>query len=222
MNENPLIVFLAVIAAGVLLYWLRSSLAGRRANKLRELAGAIGLDFLEEGGVALRMLEDTGLRVFSEGHSKEVRNVMRRSGFPGGSLFFLDYHYGYGHGRNRTAYSYTLAFFISEEERFPAFELMPENFIDRLEEVLGAKDIDFAGFPVFSDNYQLSGKDEDGLRALFNTDALAWLEQNQGLRVQARGRYLAACLKRGKLAADDCRDFIARSEHLVSLLNKRG
>src|SRR3989339_1360107 len=183
MDGDSLIVCFVLVSAGVSLYWLKRFITERRATKLRELAGALGLDFLDEG-FDVRTLENTGLRVFSEGHSKEVRNVLRRPGFTGGTLLFLDYLYGTGRERNRTSCLYTLAFFISEEERFPAFELMPENFIDRLEEVLGAKDIDFAGFPVFSDKYRLSGHDEQGLRALFNTDALAWLEQNQGFRVQ--------------------------------------
>jgi MFS superfamily sulfate permease-like transporter len=69
----------------------------------------------------------------------------------------------------------------------PTFTLSKESGLDRVAERLGAQDIDFSEFPVFSEAFLLQGSDEAGIRNFFTPALLQLLEENSDLMATSRG-----------------------------------
>jgi hypothetical protein len=158
------VVMAAVIVASVLY-------AKKRTRELTEVAQRIGFLFTGNGRgpsfpsqPRISMLQRTRGR-FS--------NVM--SGSSGGlQISLFDYSYSAG----KSSITQTVASF-SQDKQLPPFALRPENFLDRIGDALVHNDIDFDSNPEFSKRYLLKSPDEAGVRRLFTSSLLTYLEQFQ-------------------------------------------
>lgn len=145
----------------------------KRAEALRQAASELGFQFAEDDP----SLPDRfgSLRLFSQGHSKKVRNVLRGAG-QNAEVSILDYSYTVGGGKNKRTYRQTAVCLESPELRIPDFELRPEHLFHRIGGLFGYQDIDFGDYPEFSRKYLLRGTNEPAIRSVFDAAVVAHLE----------------------------------------------
>jgi hypothetical protein len=67
------------------------------------------------------------------------------------------------------------------KKQLPYFILTPQTFLHFFANILGNKDIDFAGNPVFSKRFVLRGSSEQEIRLLFSPEVLRYIETMDSL-----------------------------------------
>jgi hypothetical protein len=122
-------------------------------------------------------------------------------------MLFFDYSYTTGSGKNRRTHRFGVAMLAGAPQGLPAFELRPENFLDRLIEMAGFRDIDLPQFPVFSKAYRLTGEDAEGLTRVFSAGPAALLEGRGGLMMNG-GAGRLTMMRKGYVSAADYPGFI--------------
>jgi hypothetical protein len=191
-----------------------------RRKALAELAASMGLLFNEKGPESY-YLEQTGLGIFNMGHSRKASNLMEiRGSGSGPDISFFDYRYTTGGGKNSHTHQFTLALFDLKTPKAPAFELKPENFIYKIGELLGFKDIDIPSSPLFSDKYRLTGPNETELLSFFNPGTVAYFEQHLDWQAQGAGRYLLVFKGERLIKPDTYQNFMEEAKNLVSSIVK--
>ncbi len=188
MSQQYLIVVIAACAAifGLVIY-SRYWYLKKRTEALQSVAQEMRLSFTPEGDEVL-MSALAGFHLFSRGHSKKIRNLMRGV-IKDREVKVFDYSYTIGHGKERHTRRQTVACF-EVPSRLPGFSLQPERLWHKLEEWLGRKDMNFDAHPDFSKKYLLRGADEIAIRRLFDTRALEFFEGHPGLCVEGDGNIL--------------------------------
>ncbi len=192
----------------------------KRKKDLEQLALSSGLAF-DPDALALPDTGRLGLELFTHGHSRKARNLFVSSGAGAENIYLFDHTYVTGSGKNRHTHSFTPALFRFPGAGFPLFELRPENLLDQIGEMVGFRDIDIDGFPVFSDKYRLTGPDEAAVRAFFSPAAVSWLELNPGWRIQAAGDYMAVFKKKGLVPAADYLSYIEETRNLAASITRK-
>ncbi len=189
MDTNIAILFVLIIAAGVgaiIFFNYRSQ--KKRREALEQVAGELRLIFSPESDETL-MSEHAKLHLFSQGHSKKIKNLMRGTARDSNIALF-DYQYTIGGGKERHTWSQTVISLQSQGRMLPAFSLRPERVWHKLGSMMGYQDIDFESNPDFSKKYLLRGPDEAAVRSIFTNRVLTFFESEPGPCVEADGRRL--------------------------------
>ncbi|MDD2805185.1 MAG: hypothetical protein PHV33_06490 [Elusimicrobiales bacterium] len=206
-QAHPIAIFLgaAAIIVALALYF-----NWRRRKDLEELAASMGLEFLP-GGPGQYELEATGLELFRLGRGRKASNLIKvRAGADYLSVF--DYRYTTGGGKHSQTHTFTLALIGGLRSQVPQFELKPENFLYKIGEAIGFKDIDLPAFPEFSDKYRLTGPDEAAVHLFFTPRRAAWFEANQGLWVQGAPRHVVFFKREGHLPVSAWQPFMEEAK----------
>lgn len=217
MSTN-VIIFLAVAglvgAVAALQYYLKM----KRRREVREEAARMGfVAIAETEWGAVKALPHS---LFTHGHGRTVDNLIEGSA-DGMRARLFDYQYTTGSGKNSSTYSQTVAAFLLTQASLPVFRLRPEGFFHKLAEALGFKDIDFDGFPEFSENYHLSGADEEAVRRLFNPGVISLLGRDLGWTMEGQGATLLVYKPRVKVAPADFPDFLRRARQAAGAFRLR-
>lgn len=213
----PLLFFALVLAAfGGVFY-----LSYKRKKDLERLALSAGLEF-DADAAGLPYLENSGIDLFNLGRSRKSSNLMISSGAGAGKVYFFDYSYTTGSGKSRTTHSHTLAFFEFSSPIFPRFSLRPENFLDKIGDMIGFEDIDIDGFPAFSREYKLNGPDVAAVRAFFGPRITGYFEQNPGWRVQAAGQRIIVFKNNAVVPVAVYQTWMEEAKNLVSEITAAG
>jgi hypothetical protein len=102
------------------------------------------------------------------------------------------------------------------EVQIPDFSLEPEGLWSRVSEVVGGKDIDFDGFPEFSQKYYLRGDPESDIRNFFGGDIIRFFEQHPEMHVECHKNRLLIYKTRDLLTVSE----IEFAEHFAEELVK--
>ncbi len=95
---------------------------------------------------------------------------------------------------NKTFTKNTVVFLSNlKKHNIPDFTLTKELAFDFIKELQGNVDIDFEGFPVFSNSYFLTGENEQAIRKLFTPKLLKLMEENQKYYIQANSSRFFIC-----------------------------
>ena len=130
------------------------------------------------------------LNLFEKGRNRHCKNALTGK-LEDVHVALFDYRYTTGHGKQKRTYHQTVTTFQLPTPRFPAFELVRENFFHKIGQAFGYKDIDFDDFPEFSKRYLLRGSDETAIREFFTPDTLTFFEQlNEKWTIHADGQWL--------------------------------
>ncbi len=177
----------------------------KRRKDLERFAASNGLSF-DPSASAVTDLPYERASLFDRGkHTK--KNLIRAAGPGGGEMYFFDYSYTTGSGKNSRTRRFAVAMLTGAPAGIPAFELRPENFLDRVIEMAGFRDIDLPQFPVFSKAYRLTGEDREGLVKLFSAGPAALLEGRRGFVIKGGGGRLTL-LRKGYVSAAGYPGFI--------------
>ncbi len=185
----PVLIIPVVAAAiGVVVYF-NYRWEQQRTERLRQAADELGFEFSPAGDSVLESWL-AKFRLFSQGHSRKLWNVLRgRTADLDVAVF--DYKYTVGSGKNARTYKTSAACFRAEDLAVPEFGLRPEGFWLRVgAAVFGFQDIDFDTHPKFSRNYLLRGPDEEAIRAAFTPTVLDYYEDRPGLSTEGAGNVL--------------------------------
>jgi hypothetical protein len=163
---------------GLLIYLLITYRDKKRTAALTTVAQSLGFMFLGEewNGSALepqQLLFENSV-VFEQGWGQKCKNIMRGT-FSGLQASIFDYSYITGRGRGAHTWQQTV-FAFSHDLSLPAFDLKPENFMDRLRDAFNHNDIDFDSHPEFSRRYFLRSPRQERTKELFTPELLRYLE----------------------------------------------
>jgi carbonic anhydrase len=159
-----------------------------RTEQVKRVASLMGWEFSEAAPMNwIPNLEQFAL--FSQGHSKTVKNVMYGQ-LEGLKVAVFDYQYVVGSGKNRSTYNQSVVYFEPRNLNAPFFSLRPEHTFHKIIAAFGYQDIDFGNRPTFSSKYLLRGADEPAVRSLFNDALLGFYEMNQGSSADGGGNQL--------------------------------
>lgn len=187
MNGLILLFLLLVAMVGVGFLIVSQHQEKQREEQMQAAAERMGFSF-SEGTLHLR--DWLGhFRLFSQGHSRQVRNVMHREIHDIAATLF-DYRYRTSSGKHHQTHQQTVLLLETERLQLPQFSLRPEGMFHKLAGALGYQDIDFETHPVFSENYLLRGDDEAKIRALFSRRVLSYYAQHTGLSTEGEAQQL--------------------------------
>ncbi len=191
----------------------------RRRKRMGEVAEQLGLERSEDGGDEL---EEHLQEMFSGTGDVSVANVVRRqigsAQLMIGDLTRTSRRTGSSSSRSRST-TRTFAYFESPDLRWPTFTLQPEGMLVSLfSDLLGAQDIDFDEFPVFSQKYHLSGRRPQRVRRFFTPDLLQYFTENTGLEVRADGNRVALVRPGDPCEPEELEAFIERATEVFTQL----
>lgn len=163
------IIVLMALAAFAIAAWVAAS---RRREALAAFAATWG--FTWHGGkdplaIEVRYGEFSAL---ARGHSRGASNVFNGCR-NGRQIVCFDYRYKTGTGKNQTAHSFSGAV-IGMGYTFPHLLVRPENFLDKMAELVGMNDIDFES-AEFSRNFFVKSENRKFAFDLFHARAMEYL-----------------------------------------------
>jgi len=219
MHQNMIILLVlgaaAVAGAGLFLSY---RLDRKRAEALARLAADLRLAFTPDGDET-GLSEHAALHLFSQGHSKKIRNLMRGR-VRDSDIAVFDYRYTVGAGKNRHTYSQTVISLHPQGRGLPAFSMRPEHVFHKIGSLVGYQDIDFETNPAFSKRYLLRGPDEAAVRNTFTMRVLMFFEAEEGLCVEADGRTLIVYRHSKRIKPEDLREFIDTGMRIADLFQR--
>ena len=160
-----------------------------RKEKYRMLCQVRGLQYLDIDEFGTKAYFK-GFELFSHGNGK-IRNLsQQKSPSLDTEINIFDYKYTISTGKSSVSYDQTVFFVNSKKLGLPQFYMKPEHFGHRIAAYLGWEDIDFEQYPSFSENYHLTGENEDFIRHTFNDQILKFFSKTSGWSIEAANYYL--------------------------------
>jgi len=195
----------AALVIGIIIYLVRQYEQKRSAD-LTE----IFRDF------SFRKTEPTGIpdfKITSKGHSrKRTNNFEGRTA--GLDLSIFDYRYTVGGGKNQHTYQFTMAMI---DVSLPVFQLYKEGLFQKIADKFSKTDIDFEGYPIFSDKYVLKGDDEQAVRALFSLEVLLFFENDEWC-AESNGTQLVVWKHNKRIKPEHMNEFLNAAKPCFDLL----
>lgn len=174
----------------------------KRQEELKKVAAQLELDYsaTDEWGVKAQLQD---FRLFRRGYRGRLSHLMYyEDDLLEMRVHVFDYHYTKFTGKSSRRVHQTVFFLESRKLSLAEFYMRPEYFFHRIGEMLGVTDdIDFEQHLDFSNNYRLTGTDEDFIRHNFNRDVLRFFAIEKGWSLEGLGFYLLF-YKHGKLLSD--------------------
>jgi len=159
-----------------------------RTRQMVNVASLLGWQFSEAAAMNWIPNLDT-FALFSQGHSKQIRNAMYGE-IDGVKAAVFDYYYVVGHGKHRSTFNQAVVYFEPRNLNLAPFSLRPEHTFHKIISAFGYQDIDFGNRPDFSSKYLLRGPDEQGIRSIFTDALLGFYEMNEGASTDGGGNQL--------------------------------
>ncbi len=160
----------------------------KRTERIESVAHELGLPFFAKGDDSL--LDSLNhLRLFSQGHSKKIQNMLHGKANDV-ELAIFDYRYTIGGGKNSQTHKQSVVYVRSAALDLPHFAVRPEGLFHKIGSVFGYQDIDFESHPKFSSRYLLRGENEPAIRDVFTNERLSFFEEKEKICVEARGDQL--------------------------------
>lgn len=181
-----LVVFAIAIITGVVLHHRAEK---KRAEEIAGLAEQLGLQHYPQGDPEL-LQRLSRFELFSKGRRRTIVNMLHGKA-EGVDLALFDYSYVTGSGKNKRTYRQTVVYIRADDLNAPEFALGPENFLHRIGQFFGMRDINFDEYPTFSANFLLRGPNEEAIRDYFNEERVKFLENNPLMSLEAHGNQLA-------------------------------
>ena len=184
-----LFLFLVFLIIGLVFYLvMRAAQEQQRMEQLQAVSDRMGFSFSAQAKPSLSGRVE-GFRLFSQGHSRRIHNVMRRR-IHDIDVTLFDYRYVSNHGKHSRMRYQSVVLFETGRLDLPRFVLRPKHFFHRVASALGWQDIGFEAHPVFSESYLLQGRNEDRIRRLFDEEALLYYTRHPDLGTEGDGRRL--------------------------------
>jgi len=181
--------FLFFMILGLMIFVIvRAAQEQQRMDQLRAVAGRMGFSFSAQAEPGL-WGQVEGFRLFSQGRSRRIHNVMRRK-IHDIDVTIFDYRYTTQRGKHSHMQYRSVVLFDTGRLDLPRFTLLPRHFFHRIASALGWQDIVFEAHPVFGESYLLQGQDEARIRRVFDEEALLYYTRHTDLQTEGDGQRL--------------------------------
>lgn len=110
--------------------------------------------------------------------------------------------------------------FVMPKSDKPEFRLGTLSFFDSLQELFAPKDIRFESHPYFSDFYLLTSENEEGVRRLFTSDVLDYLEKDTEYKIEVNDKFILIFKEQRLLDLEEINKLIHFSTELVGMFAK--
>jgi hypothetical protein len=187
--SNDLTIIYFLIFVGVTLY-IAYELKKRRSKKLELEADSLGLSF-DKKGRDDSIEKHAGFNLFSQGIGKEIMNEMwgdyndiKASAF--GYQFILNSQTE----SDSITYKQTVLSIDVEQKNVPDFELVPVHFMHKIGRKLGFKDVKLPSHSEFSDQFLLTGDNEESVQQFFSSDIVEMLKNKQDISMEFKSNRL--------------------------------
>jgi len=183
-------IFLALIAVIIALGVVYDR---KRQKALADTAASLGLRFVPKADTAFMeafRAEFAQFPLSQQGRGNQISGGVVEGSLGGGGIGIriFDHQYTTGSGKSSHTHTSTVVALHLPEISLPAFVLKEEgvhfSFFGLFKK---PEDINFEGWPLFSDKFHLTGDDEAAVRQLFKPRVLEWFEQRLRLRVECAG-----------------------------------
>ena len=160
-----------------------------RAEALRQMAGYLGMEFMESDEWGLRaLLRD--FELFQKGGRRRLTNIMTKTlGLLEEKITICDYQYTISTGKSCSTHYQTVFFVQSKALGLPEMLIYPENFFHKIGSLFGMQDIDFEEWPEFSHEFLVQG-DEWGVRRLMDEGLAKFFLVERHWCLESLGYYL--------------------------------
>jgi hypothetical protein len=201
----------ALAAAGIWMVIDHRGEEGKR-EELMEVARRLGFSYDPEGKIPLPagFLKVPTFDSIREG----VSHVLRGNGVEHESVIF-EHDCSLGDDmRVHTIAAYRTSGLI------PAFELRPENILDKLVAAAGGVDVDFPEHPGFSSAYRLLCEDEDQpvIRRMFAGGLCFLFERERGWTVGGQGHWVGLYKHLRVVEVEDVQKFYAQTKSIANAI----
>ncbi len=214
----PCVCFLLFIGLAVATGIYGNYVSEKRRKALAEAAQLMGFDWLDKSlGILTSQLRHFSL--FNRGGQAAGYNAMRGQ-VASREVLVMDYKYTTGSGKNRSTHTQTVAVFPQLATRLPHFELSPENFLVKVMQALGYRDINFEEHREFSRKYLLRGPDEEQIRAAFNPDVLDYFASHPGWSVESKEGMLLVYRDSATCHPEQVPEFTAEAARIAALFDQ--
>lgn len=181
--------------------------AGRnREQAIEQLAFERNMDYQQSAERA--QFDQLGeFRLFRKGRRHKFYNVLsfRRDGT---RYCVFDFNYTIQRGNSRRTLRQSVFYADSFALSLPEFRQKPETFLDRLMELIGMKDIDFADFENYSNRYRLEGPFEKVIRHYFSKEILDLLSGQKEMSMEGLNYYFLLYPHSKRIAVSELNTFI--------------
>ena len=230
----PVIFGLLVIVAVVLVIgWLQDNKERQRVTRVRNEAGRLGFEFLEEEEPS-RLAEAGPFLLFFQGVSSTARNVMLADRWTSDEdaprVAMFEYTFNVPYGRYVQSWRQTVIRLTSLSLSLPAFSVMPIPVFEALaakatdksvrEQVLGTASLTFDAHPQFAEQSHVYGPNRTRVRPLFTEALIAFFESHPDLCVEAVDSTLILYHFDNLAPADEISTFLDTAHELHSLLKE--
>ncbi len=137
------------------------------------------------------------------------------------NYFFTDIHIEEGALMTKGEYKMTILLVTDIHTKIPEFTLDKTGALDMLKEIGGDKDIDFEGYPEFSNEYFLSGYHEEEVREFFDDRILKLFERRKGFYVECKNNVLLVHRKIDLLSTEEIEDSIEFLDEFMTIVHEK-
>ena len=184
-----------------------------RSNKIESVARSLALPFRRKPTD-----QDKALIVGCnlEGTSiQNVSNVVEAARTEELNLTLFDYEYAYVGGSSAKRYQ-TISRVQSSGLKLPSFMMFPKTMYSKIGG--GSSDISFPEAIEFNKKYILRAGDEAGIRAIFTSDLLHFIGQQEHLTIEGFGDLVFVYRAGRRPKPRDFAASIAEAKHILALL----
>lgn len=206
------LIFLAVGAVALALWWINHEAARRRRLRFQAVAAQLGLEYHPVDPFDTVHLPFDG---FDRGHSERVENVLVGRGPGGREVRAFDYRYTTGSGKNQTTHLLTGVLTATGADAWPHLRLAPENFFTRAGDSLGFRDLELES-EEFNRAYEVRGDDRRFATAFLDPQMMQHLlAAGIADAVEVRGPWILHLYPRR-----DPEQLVATVQHATALLER--
>ncbi|WP_310488628.1 hypothetical protein, partial [Chamaesiphon sp. VAR_69_metabat_338] len=160
----------------------------KRIAAIQALANELKFQYFPKGDASIEPLL-SNLDFFQHGRWREITHLLKGQVKRKGksvTVAIFDYRYSVSRAEDVPSFFLTALVFYDESLNLPGFELRREHLMDKMANVMGSQDINFADFPTFSKRYRLMGAMPDRIRAIFQPNIIKFYEREK-LCTEANG-----------------------------------
>ncbi|MCW8875487.1 MAG: hypothetical protein OQK51_00405 [Kangiellaceae bacterium] len=183
-----------------------------RSEATKKIAINLGFDFEAKPDlVAVDYYQH--FQLFQQGSRRRITDLMSKKS---GEDFIKVFRYQHAKfdGDKRRVSIQRIVSFTNFNYQFPEFDLKPEHIFHEIGNLIGYQDIDFVEHPSFSKKYLLQGRNERAIRKLFAPGLLEYIENREGIFVEARGNTLIFYREYYQLEPEQITDFLQEAKEV--------
>ena len=158
---------------------------------------------------------------FAFGYEIRYRENKFMKFYKSSTIEFSDVFLSKGIRMSEQSYKISVFLITVMDMPLPDFSLSKEDIVDKMFQSLGFEDIDFEGYPVFSELYKLTGENKQAIIQFFNPQLIEFFEKNQGYCLEAQNNRILLYKDKDLIHKTDLEDAINFTENMLDIMHNQ-